>query len=364
MAPSPYCTQSKTAASAPPSEVAAAPPRCHQIMVWLQPPHVANPLASPVALSPLEPLFLGMDDDIIVPSPLPSPLPAHLEPNPMGEDYSPASPPVDLYKVDVTCPPLDLTTPECQAAWEAELARSPTPPPTADEVIDAVLTASRAGTPVFRPEVQPLTPPPCWVGCQMPPPPPLDWHLPSNQEIAGWAEGFIMANLLTRVVDGYYPHNWDVPASSLPARHLQHLVMLCLMEGCMLWPSWQCHHCFNLGVLCFASAFTNPFGEQTQIPRVRVTGSYGRSTGIGDLVDTSGEHGHSAVSMETMDFYGLTCKGGLGPYVRRARHSHKEDQAQRSIQMVTTQGLERQEPKEPSPVKGEGAVYRELASRS
>ena len=32
--------------------------------------------------------------------------------------------------------------------------------------------------------------------------------------------------------------------------------------------------------------------------------------------------------------------------------------------MVTTQGLERQESKEPSPVKGEGAVYRKPASRS
>ncbi|KAJ1587644.1 hypothetical protein NDA12_006735 [Ustilago hordei] len=42
----------------------------------------------------------------------------------------------------------------------------------------------------------------------------------------------------------------------------------------------------------------------------RVTGSYGRSTGIEDLVDTSREHGRSAVSMETMDSYGITCKGG------------------------------------------------------
>ncbi|SOV09417.1 uncharacterized protein UDID_18592 [Ustilago sp. UG-2017a] len=67
--------------------------------------------------------------------------------------------------------------------------------------------------------------------------------------------------------------------------------------------------------------------------------------------------------METMDSYGFTCKGGPGPYARRARHSHEEDQAQgactamkgtssRSMQMVTTQGLERQESKEPSPVKG------------
>ncbi|UTT96613.1 hypothetical protein NDA17_005809 [Ustilago hordei] len=60
----------------------------------------------------------------------------------------------------------------------------------------------------------------------------------------------------------------------------------------------------------------------------RVTGSYGRSTGIEDLVDTSREHGCSAVSMETMNSYGLTCKGGHKPHARRARHSHKEDQAQ------------------------------------
>ncbi|SPC63859.1 uncharacterized protein UHOD_11357 [Ustilago sp. UG-2017b] len=60
----------------------------------------------------------------------------------------------------------------------------------------------------------------------------------------------------------------------------------------------------------------------------RVTGSYGRSTGIGELVDTSREHGRSAVSMETMDSYEFTCKGGPGPYARRTRHSHEEDQAQ------------------------------------
>ena len=59
--------------------------------------------------------------------------------------------------------------------------------------------------------------------------------------------------------------------------------------------------------------------------------------------------------METMDSYRFTCKGGLGPYARRARHSHEEDQAQ----MVTTQGLERQEPKELSLFKGEGAVSKE-----
>ena len=39
----------------------------------------------------------------------------------------------------------------------------------------------------------------------------------------------------------------------------------------------------------------------------------------------------------------------------KSRRSHEEDQAQ----MVTTQGLERQEPKELSLIKGEGAVSKE-----
>ncbi|UTT90009.1 hypothetical protein NDA17_005478 [Ustilago hordei] len=96
----------------------------------------------------------------------------------------------------------------------------------------------------------------------------------------------------------------------------------------------------------------------------RVTGSYGRSTGIEDLVDTSREHGRSAVSMETMDSYGLTCKGGPSTAMRRTK---LKEQAQprrgpssRSVQMVTTQGLERQEPKELSLIKGGGAVSKEL----
>ncbi|UTT91220.1 hypothetical protein NDA17_000918 [Ustilago hordei] len=79
----------------------------------------------------------------------------------------------------------------------------------------------------------------------------------------------------------------------------------------------------------------------------RVMGSYGRSTGIEDLVDTSREHGRSAVSMETMDSYGLTCKGGPSTATRRTK---LKEQAQprggpssRSMQMVTIQGLERQE---------------------
>ncbi|KAJ1589802.1 hypothetical protein NDA12_001083 [Ustilago hordei] len=94
----------------------------------------------------------------------------------------------------------------------------------------------------------------------------------------------------------------------------------------------------------------------------RVTGSYGRSTGIEDLVEISREHGRSAVSMETMDSYGLTCKGGPSTAMRRTK---LKEQAQprrgpssRSMQMVTTQGLERQEPKELSLIKG-GAVSKE-----
>ncbi|KAJ1586597.1 hypothetical protein NDA11_002775 [Ustilago hordei] len=95
----------------------------------------------------------------------------------------------------------------------------------------------------------------------------------------------------------------------------------------------------------------------------RVTGSYGRSTGIEDLVEISREHGRSAVSMETMDSYGLTCKGGPSTATRRTK---LKEQAQprrgpssRSMQMVTAQGLERQEPKELSLIKGGGAVSKE-----
>ncbi|KAJ1598162.1 hypothetical protein NDA14_006399 [Ustilago hordei] len=98
----------------------------------------------------------------------------------------------------------------------------------------------------------------------------------------------------------------------------------------------------------------------------RVTGSYGRSTGIEDLVEISREHGRSAVSMETMDSYGLTCKGGPSTATRRTK---LKEQAQprrgpssRSMQMVTTQGLERQEPKELSLIKGGGAVSKESTS--
>ncbi|UTT96509.1 hypothetical protein NDA17_005946 [Ustilago hordei] len=212
-----------------------------------------NPLASPVAPhSLLEPLFLGMDDNAVIPSPPPSPF---LIPPPAlgGSDYSPASPEIDLYEVDARHPAPEMSTPEHQAAWEAELAHSPTPPPATDDIIDVVLEVSRTGG----------------AGCHGP--------------------------------------------------------------GC----------------------------SRSR----RVTGSYGRSTGIEDLVEISREHGRSAVSMETMDSYGLTCKGGPSTATRRTK---LKEQAQprrgpssRSMQMVTTQGLERQEPKELSLIKGGGAVLKE-----
>ncbi|SOV02896.1 uncharacterized protein UDID_18065 [Ustilago sp. UG-2017a] len=169
MTHSPYTTHLQAAASTPPP-----PPRHRRIIVRLSPcedstpaveppvspvpARVADPLAFPVALpSPLEPLFLGMGDNTVIPSPLVSPPPAREETQLVGEDYSPASPLPNLYEVDAQHPPLDLMTPERQAAWEAELARSPTPPPMANKVIDAVLDAPRPGTPVYQLEVQPLT---------------------------------------------------------------------------------------------------------------------------------------------------------------------------------------------------------------
>ncbi|SPC61022.1 uncharacterized protein UHOD_11214 [Ustilago sp. UG-2017b] len=184
-------TRSQPAASAPPPEGAATPTRRRRIVLLLHPrealapatnplatpvpPRVANPLASPVALSPLEPLFLGMDDNVVVPSPLPSPLLASAASN------------LDLYDLDARQPPREPTTPERQAAWEAELALSPTPPPTADDIIDAVLAPPRAVAPE---------------------------HLPSNGEIAGWAERFVAADLMVRVADRHFPLDWEVPTGS------------------------------------------------------------------------------------------------------------------------------------------------------
>ncbi|KAJ1599653.1 hypothetical protein NDA14_007580 [Ustilago hordei] len=208
----------------------------------LPPPSSAVPLASLVAHSPLEPLFLGMDDDAVI-TPLPSLYLAPIVPNPMGNDHSLVSPAIDLYEVNSRCAALEMMTLECQAVWEAELAQSPTPPPAADEVIDTILLAPQAETPVYRLVVQPLTPPP-----------------------TGWLDELLLQT------------------ATFPA-------MLVL---------YQCH-----GPGCSRSR--------------RVTGSYGRSTGIEDLVEISREHGRSAVSMETMDSYGLTCKGGPSTATRRTK---------------------------------------------
>ncbi|SOV04982.1 uncharacterized protein UDID_17818 [Ustilago sp. UG-2017a] len=276
---SPYQTCSWTSASAPPP-----PPRRRRVVVRLRPckdsapaveppispvpARVADPLASPAAPpSPLEPLFLGMDDDTVALSHPGSPPPSLGVPAQVGEDYSPVSPPPpNLYEVDTSRPPQELTTPKHQALWEAELARIPTPPPTVDKVVDAVLAASRPSTLVYRLEVQPLTPP-HWRVHQTPPLPPPDHHLPTNGEIAGWSECFVAAALVVQITDWCFPLDWDVPPGSLPECRLQRLAMLHLTEGCMPWPSWQCRRCFNLGIPCFASAFTNPFGEWNRIPR-------------------------------------------------------------------------------------------------
>ncbi|SYW75420.1 related to Mig1 protein, induced during biotrophic phase [Ustilago bromivora] len=211
----PYYTRLQAAAKVPPPEVAAAPSRRHRIIVQLCPREalapVADPPSSPVAPVPQEPLFLGMDDNPIISSPPPPPPLACVVSGLVGTDYSLASPAQDLYNVDTGCPPADLTTPECQAVWEAELARSPTPPPTADKVMDAILAPSRTTTLVYRLEVQPLMPPPRWAEHHTPPPPPPDHHLPTNGEIAGWSEQFVAADLMVHVVDGYFPRNWEVP---------------------------------------------------------------------------------------------------------------------------------------------------------
>ncbi|KAJ1036039.1 hypothetical protein NDA18_000187 [Ustilago nuda] len=178
MTASHYHTRSRSTAIEPSSEVAATSSHHHWIVLRLRshestaaeagpsaspaPALVADPPVSPVARLPLEPLFLGVDDDVAL-SPPPSPFLAPGISNPMGNNFSPALPAIDLYEVDARPLAVDHPTPECQAAWEAELAQSPTPPPDADTVIDMVLLAPRAGTPVYRPEIQPLTPPPHWV---------------------------------------------------------------------------------------------------------------------------------------------------------------------------------------------------------
>ncbi|KAJ1030893.1 hypothetical protein NDA18_002122 [Ustilago nuda] len=203
---SPYFTHSKTTADAPPAETVMTSP-------------CPEPPVAPVVCSPLEPLFLGMDGNAVIPSPLPSPFLAPVVPDPVENNCSPISPAINLYEVDARRPVVEVTTPERQAAWEAELARSPTPPPTADEVVDAVLAASRANTPVFRLEIQPLTPPPRWVRYVNPPPPTAD-----------------------EVVD-----------TVLAASRANTPVFRLEIQPLTPPPRW---------VSCFVSAFTNPFGER------------------------------------------------------------------------------------------------------
>ncbi|KAJ1035209.1 hypothetical protein NDA18_000805 [Ustilago nuda] len=157
----PCITRSKTAAGAPPAEAAmtSSRRRGRRLQPHEDPATEAGPPvpstsalaadspAAPVVRAPLEPLFLGMDDDVVIPSPLPSLFLVPIVPNPMGNNISPTSPTINLYEVDARHSTVEVTTLEQQAAWEAELAQIPTLPPAADDVIDAVLASWRAATP-------------------------------------------------------------------------------------------------------------------------------------------------------------------------------------------------------------------------
>ncbi|SOV04437.1 uncharacterized protein UDID_17087 [Ustilago sp. UG-2017a] len=81
----------------------------------------------------------------------------------------------------------------------------------------------------------------------------------------------------------------------------------------------------NLSELCFKS-HAPPDPLTPALPSYELDGSSSFCASPPMTEGTSREHGRSAVSMETMDSYGFTCKGGAGPYARRARH--EEDQAQ------------------------------------
>ncbi|SOV07243.1 uncharacterized protein UDID_18752 [Ustilago sp. UG-2017a] len=72
------------------------------------------------------------------------------------------------------------------------------------------------------------------------------------------------------------------------------------------------------------------YGEIAPGSEVSWAGMLGKQEG------TSREHGRSAVSMETMDSYGFTCKGGAGPYARRGRQ--EEDQAQGACRWLPFRG--------------------------
>ncbi|SPC66623.1 related to monocarboxylate permease [Ustilago sp. UG-2017b] len=224
----PYSLRSRAAAGDPPLEAGSSNAKRCKIILRLQPRNtsvavgvpnssidayspVADPADTPAGPAPLEPLFLGIDDNAS------GSIRTYLSPSPQrsvdnpGPDFSLASPPLDLYDIDSQCP-LDLTTPECQAAWEAELARSPTPPPGADEFIDVTLAIppSSAVTLVFAPYVQPLIPPPRWVGHHTSSPPPPNCHIPTNSKIAVWSKHHVVRSLMVRVVNGHFPRDWGV----------------------------------------------------------------------------------------------------------------------------------------------------------
>ncbi|SYW86130.1 uncharacterized protein UBRO2_05850 [Ustilago bromivora] len=146
----PYQLRSQSVSGAPPTKPDPSLPKHRRIILWLKPHDTSVPEVdlppSPADPAPLEPLFLGLDpkmgsfsgDDDEIGSPNPTITPA-LEPagsGPSGQDYSLTLPPQDLYDIDSRRPPLDLSTPKQQAAWEAELACSPTPPPTTNKVVD------------------------------------------------------------------------------------------------------------------------------------------------------------------------------------------------------------------------------------
>ncbi|SAM86335.1 uncharacterized protein UBRO_20033 [Ustilago bromivora] len=140
----PYQLCSQAASGAPPSESDPSLLKRCKIIVRLKPRDTSVPVVDPPSSladpAPLEPLFLGLDpetgsllgcdDETGSPSPTIAPVLVHDGSGPSGQDYSPASPPQGLYNIDSRCPPLDLTTPEQQAAWrQSWLILQLLPPP-------------------------------------------------------------------------------------------------------------------------------------------------------------------------------------------------------------------------------------------
>ncbi|SPC64912.1 uncharacterized protein UHOD_12304 [Ustilago sp. UG-2017b] len=85
-------------------------------------------------------------------------------------------------------------------------------------------------------------------------------------------------------------------------------------------------------------------------PRSGVSVDGDEIDGVGDKVD----HGLLQIHMRRR----------TGSISEVSQAQPRRGPSSRSMQTVTTQGLERQESKEPSPVEGGGAVYRRPASRS